>query len=121
MNENFDFTVADNPIAETAFLCLLLQKKGLKYSDAKRAIDTYEIPRRLTDDHERILLLDYGFENIAADIYNKMPIGNQWLEYEETLFNVKERALSRSRYHILAQALQQRQTNEPLDDIDTSY
>lgn len=73
--------------------------------------------RRLSDDRERPLLLDYGYDNIVQDIFDKMPIGEQWREYEQTFFNIKERALSRSRYHILAQALMQRSTveNQPED------
>ena len=103
------YDLSSNPTAELAYLRLLLHQKGLPYDSADRAIDNYEMERRLTDDHERHLLLDYGFDNIAEDIYNKYPIGEQWRVYEEALFNIKERAISRSRYHILAQAYRQRQ------------
>ena len=115
MSEQYDFQ--DNPTAEIAYLRLLLHQKGLPYDSAERALDTYEMERRLSDDRERPLLLDYGYDNIVQDIFDKMPIGEQWRECEQTLFNVKERALSRSRYHILAQALMQRSIveNQPED------
>ena len=120
MSEQYDFT--DNPTAELAYLRLLLHQKGLPYSSAERALDTYEIERRLADDRERPLLLDYGYDNIAMDIFNKSPIGDQWREFEGTLFNVKELAVSRSRYHILAQALQQRQLSDvPPQEDDYNY
>ena len=102
----FDFT---SPEAEIAFLRLLLHQRGLPYESADRALDTYEMMRRLSDEHERNLLLDYGYENISLDIFNKAPIGSQWSQYEETLFSLKELAVSRSRYHILQQAYKQRQ------------
>ena len=113
-NEEFD--LKNNPIAELAFLRLLLHKKGLEYESADRALDCYEMSRRLTDDHERWLLLDYGYENIVEDIYNKVPIGDQWRAFEGTLFSLKETALSRSRYHILAKALEQRESSIPQED-----
>ena len=72
------YDLSSNPTAELAYLRLLLHQKGLPIESADRAIDNYEMERRLTDCHERPLLLDYGFDNIAADIYGKQPIGEQW-------------------------------------------
>ena len=117
MDEQYDFI--DNPVAEIAFLRLLLHQSGLSYESADRALDFYEMERRLRDDHERYLLLDYGYENIVTDIVNKAPIGEQWRSYEESLFNVKERAVSRSRYHILMQAFKQRQCGDqpPVEEL----
>ena len=115
-----EHSFCNNPAAETAYLRLLLHQKGLPYESVDRALDTYEIERRLADDYERCLLIDYGYANIVEDIYNKQPIGEQWRVYEATLFNVKERALSHSRYHILSQAFQQRQNYDIQEDL-TSY
>ena len=118
-NEMFDFR--DNPTAELAFLRLLLHQKGLSYQSAERAIEYYEMERRLTDDHERCLLLEYGYTNIAEDIYRKVPIGDQWSEHEQTLFSLKELATSRCRYHILTQVLKQRACNIPEDEEEYDY
>lgn len=107
MAEKHVFT---NTEAEIAFLILLLRKKGLSFEDAERALDTYEMERRLADKHERNLLIDYGLEHISEDIYSKKPIGDSWLAHEGLLFSLKDIALSRSRYHILAQAYKQRQS-----------
>ena len=101
--------LSSNVLAEIMYLRLLLEQKGLPRESAERALDNYEMSRRLSDEHERCLLIDYGYNNLAADIYSKVPLGDQWCKYEGTLFNVKERALSRSRYHLLAQAYRQRQ------------
>lgn len=119
MGEQFDFK--NNPIAEVAFLRLLLHQKGLPFESADRALDNYEMMRRLSDDRERVLLIDYGLENIAQDIFMKQPLGEQWRTYEESLFNIKERALSRSRYHILAKAFEQRQSETDHQDDDPYY
>ena len=116
MSEQYDFT--DNPTAELAYLRLLLHQKGLSYSSAERALDTYEMKRRLADEQEHLLLVDYGYDNIVTDIYNKVPLGDQWREYEGTLFNIKQLAVSRSRYHILAQAFQQRQFSDVPQEED---
>ena len=117
MNEDYDFK--NNPEAELGFLRLLLHQKGLPYSYADRALDVYEMRRRLCDARERLLLVDYGYENIAEDIYTKKPIGEQWRESEEVLFNLKEMALSRSRYHILARAYEERQEQDK--QLDETY
>ncbi len=110
------FDSKDNPFAECAFLRLLLQQKGMSFRSAERVLEVYDICRRLSDDHERPLLTEYGFENIAADMYNRQPIGDQWREYEDTLFDIKTRALSRCRYHILAKVLDLRQKNVQEDE-----
>lgn len=39
MNEQYDFI--DNPVAELAYLSLLLHQKGLSFDSAERALDTY--------------------------------------------------------------------------------
>lgn len=108
MAEKYEFTTTEG---EIAYLRLLLHQKGITFDDADRALDTYEMDRRLADKHERNLLLDYGLECIADDIYNKKPIGDSWLAHESLLFSLKDIALSRSRYHILAQAYKQRQSS----------
>lgn len=108
MAEKYEFT---NIEAEIAYLRLLLHRKGLQFEDADRALDTYEMARRLADAHERNLLIDYGLELVSEDIYNKRPLGDSWLAHESLLFSLKELALSRSRYHILVQAHKQRQSS----------
>ena len=115
-----DYDVSTNVWAEINYLRLLLEQKGLPRESAERALDNYEMSRRLSDEHERCLLIDYGYANLATDIYSKVPLGDQWSKYEGTLFNVKERALSRSRYHILTQAYRQRQqeTKKQKDPYD---
>lgn len=117
--EQFDFS--NNKMAEIAYIRLLLHKKGLSYESADMALDYYELQRRLENEFERALLLNYGFENIADDIYNKMPLGNQWQEYEAKLFNLKELAVSKSRYYLLAQAFEQRHFSISQDESKVMY
>ena len=122
MMNNSPYYYKNHPEADLGFLRLLLHQKGLSYGDADRALDVYEMRRRLCDEHERLLLLDYGLENIAADIAIKKPLGEQWREYEETLFSLKENALSRSRYHILTRAFEQRQEQDaPTHEENLEY
>ena len=118
MNSRHNFSSVS---AEYVYLHLLLTQKGLSDDSSWRALETYEMERRLSDDNEHYLLVDYGYENIATDIFNKNPIGEQWRQYEKNLFNIKQIALSRSRYHILAQAYNQRQTRNTETDNDPYY
>lgn len=106
----------NNPVAECAYIRLLLQQQGMPYKTAERALEVYDLYRRLSDDHERPLLIEYGFENIVTDMYSRQPIGEQWRDHENDLFDVKARALSRSRYHILAKVLSLRQENKQQDE-----
>ena len=120
INNVYDFR--DHPEADLAFLRLLLHQRGMPYSTADRALAVYEMRRRLSDERERLLLLEYGYENIAEDIFMRRPLGEQWHEYEEALFSLRERALSRCYYHILARAFEQQQEQDaPTHEEDLEY
>ena len=101
--------IANNHWAESEQLRELLHQKGASYEIADTLLDYYEILRRLSDDHERPLLVNYGYENIADDMIDTQPIGEQWRKKEAILFNMKELATSRSRYHLLMRDYQNRQ------------